>query len=121
MSTISQSDLEADLIPDQAIKDQAAATTFADAVASATTVTAQNGGLATVRISLVTTATLELRVIPYGASAEVTGGLFNDGNTLTAGNGYTFDFAVTRGAKYGFRVGTTQVGYLQIACTTRLV
>ena len=109
---------EVTLVPDQTISDQAAATTFA--TASASSVEAPWGGAATVRIVLATTSTLELRVTPIGGS-EVTGGLFNKGNTLTAGNGYTFDFTVTASAKYGFRVATAQSGDLEIAVSASRV
>ena len=109
---------EITLVPDQTISDQAAATTFA--TASAATVAAPWGGAATVRIVLATTSTLELRVTPSGGS-EVTGGLFNDGSTLTAGNGYTFDFTITAGAKYGFRVATAQSGDLELAVSAHRV
>ena len=112
-------DLQYDLVDDQTISDQAAATTFA--TASASSVEAPPwGGAATVRIVLATTSTLELRVTPSGGS-EVTGGLFNDGSTLTAGNGYTFDFTITAGAKYGFRVATAQSGDLELAVSAHRV
>ena len=115
---IETGDLQYDLVDDQTISDQAAATTFA--TASASSVEAPWGGAATVRIVLATTSTLELRVTPSGGS-EVTGGLFNDGSTLTAGNGYTFDFTVTAGAKYGFRVATAQSGDLELAVSAARV
>ena len=111
-------DLQYDLVDDQTISDQAAATTFA--TASASSVEAPWGGTATIRIVLPTTSTLELRVTPSGGS-EVTGGLFNDGSTLTAGNGYTFDFTITAGAKYGFRVATAQSGDLELAVSAARV
>ena len=109
---------EVTLVPDQTISDQAAATTFA--TASASSVDAPWGGKATIRIVLATTSTLELRVTPSGGS-EVTGGIFNDGSNLTAGNGYTFDFTITAGAKYGFRVATAQSGDLGIAVSASRV
>ncbi len=111
-------DLQYTLIPDQTLSNQAAATTFA--TASATSVEAPWGGTATIRIVLATSSTLELRVTPSGGS-EVTGGLFNDGDTLTAGNGYDFDFTIASGSKYGFRVATAQSGDLEMAVSASRV
>lgn len=109
---IGPGNLQRDVVADQTISNQASGSTFAK-------FTATFGGTGTVRINLATNATLELRVTPSGGS-EVSGGLFDLSTTLESGNGYTYDFTITAGAEYGFRVGTTQVGDLEIAVSARL-
>ena len=110
---IGPGNLQRDMVPDETISNQASGSTFGKFDATF-------GGTATVRINLATNATLELRVTPSGGS-EVSGGFFDEFTTLTAGNGYTYEFPITAGASYGFRVGTTQVGDLEIAISARLV
>lgn len=104
--------LEVDVVEEQSISDQAAATTFAS-------FTAPFGGQADITIDLATTSTLELRVTPSGGS-EVSKGLLNSGSSLTGGDTYGFTFTITAGAKYGFRVATAQSGDLVVAVVARL-
>jgi len=101
-----------DVVPLQAIANQAANTSFAS-------FTAPFAGRALLLISLATSSVVNLVVTPVGGTATNLGAI-NNGTALNANQPYTFEWPVSKGATYALQVATAQSGTLTVSIEVML-
>lgn len=96
--------LAIDLVPLEAIANQAANADFGSFVAPFS-------GTATVMLSLTTSSVVNLMAKPSGG-AEGNLGAINSGASLPASEPQSFQFPISSGVTYAFQVATAQAGNL---------